>query len=116
MLEDEELDAVALESTRTIDIERFVPPTPSAGSGTTSRITSCPTTRSARRPSPSSARRWRATETVGISRLVLYRRERAVMLEPRGKGIILWTLRYGDEVRDGRATIRRIGEQGRTRS
>ena len=22
------------------------------------------------------------------------------MLEPRGKGIILWTLRYGDEVRD----------------
>ncbi|TIP81003.1 MAG: Ku protein, partial [Mesorhizobium sp.] len=27
-------------------------------------------------------------------------RERAVMLEPRGKGIVLWTLRYGDEVRD----------------
>ena len=22
------------------------------------------------------------------------------MLEPRGKGIVLWTLRYGDEVRD----------------
>ena len=41
-----------------------------------------------------------ATETVGISRLVLYRRERAVMLEPRGKGIVLWTLRYGDEVRE----------------
>jgi DNA end-binding protein Ku len=31
---------------------------------------------------------------------VLYRRERAVMLEPRGKGIALWTLRYGDEVRE----------------
>src|SRR5690606_13985635 len=41
-----------------------------------------------------------ATDTVGIARLVLYRRERAVMLEPRGKGIIVWTLRYGDEVRD----------------
>lgn len=40
-----------------------------------------------------------ATRTVGISRLVLYRRERAVMLEPKGKGIVLWTLRYGDEVR-----------------
>jgi DNA end-binding protein Ku len=39
------------------------------------------------------------TETVGISRLVLYRRERAVLLEPRGKGIVVWTLRYGDEVR-----------------
>jgi DNA end-binding protein Ku len=42
----------------------------------------------------------RSTDTVGIARLVLYRRERAVMLVPRGKGIILWTLRYGDEVRD----------------
>src|SRR5690606_10732437 len=41
-----------------------------------------------------------ATRTVGISRLVLSRRERAVMLEPCGKGIVLWTLRYGDEVRD----------------
>ena len=41
-----------------------------------------------------------ATGTVGISRVVLYRRERAVMLEPCGKGIVAWTLRYGDEVRD----------------
>jgi DNA end-binding protein Ku len=41
-----------------------------------------------------------ATGTVGVARLVLYRRERAVMLEPRGKGIVVWTLRYGDEVRD----------------
>jgi DNA end-binding protein Ku len=41
-----------------------------------------------------------ATGMVGISRLVMYRRERAVMLEPRGRGIVLWTLRFGDEVRD----------------
>jgi DNA end-binding protein Ku len=41
-----------------------------------------------------------AQKMVGISRLVLGRRERAVMLEPRGKGIVLWTLRYGDEVRE----------------
>ncbi len=40
-----------------------------------------------------------STRTVGISRLVMYRRERAVMLEPRDNGIVLWTLRYGDEVR-----------------
>jgi DNA end-binding protein Ku len=30
---------------------------------------------------------------------VLNRRERAVMLEPRGQGMVLWSLRYGDEVR-----------------
>ncbi len=39
-------------------------------------------------------------DVVGISRLVLNRRERATLLEPGGNGIVLWTLRYGDEVRD----------------
>ncbi len=100
MLEDEEIDAVALESTRTIDIESFVPresiewiwydsphylvPNDTVGEEAFSVIREA----------------MAATGTVGISRLVLYRRERAVMLEPRGKGIVLWTLRYGDEVRD----------------
>ncbi len=41
----------------------------------------------------------RTTGTVGVSRVVLYRREREVILTPRHKGIVLWTLRYGDEVR-----------------
>ncbi len=37
---------------------------------------------------------------VGVSRLVLHRRERAVILKPRDNGIVLWTLRFGEEVRD----------------
>ena len=40
------------------------------------------------------------SNTRAISRVVLHHRERAVLLEPRDKGMILWTLRYGDEVRD----------------
>ena len=100
VLEDDELDAVALESTRTIDIEMFVPresiewiwydtphyltPNDPVGEEAFSVIREA----------------MAATGTVGISRLVLYRRERAVMLEPRDRGIVLWTLRYGDEVRD----------------
>lgn len=40
-----------------------------------------------------------AEDVVGVSKLVLGRRERAVVLEPRGEGIVLWTLRFGDEVR-----------------
>jgi DNA end-binding protein Ku len=40
-----------------------------------------------------------ADDVVGISKLVIGRRERAVVLEPRGDGIVLWTLRFGDEVR-----------------
>jgi DNA end-binding protein Ku len=100
MLEDEELEAVGLESTRTIDIETFVDagsvgwlwydtphylfPTDDVGVEAFSVIREA----------------MKATNTVGISRLVLYRRERAVLLEPRDKGIVLWTLRYGNEVRD----------------
>jgi DNA end-binding protein Ku len=42
----------------------------------------------------------RSTAVVGVSRLVLHRRERAVILKPRDNGIVLWTLRFGDEVRD----------------
>jgi len=37
---------------------------------------------------------------IGISWLMISRRERAVMLETRGKGIVNWTLRYRGEVRD----------------
>jgi DNA end-binding protein Ku len=42
----------------------------------------------------------RTTGMVGVSRLVLNRRERAVLLKARDKGIELWALRFGDEVRD----------------
>jgi DNA end-binding protein Ku len=100
MLEDDELEAVNLKSTRTIDIEMFVPaesigwiwydkphyliPDDTVGEEAFSVIRDA----------------MAATRMAGISRLVLYRRERAVMLAPRDKGIVLWTLRYGDEVRD----------------
>jgi len=100
ILEDEELEAVALESTRTIDIDRFVPrdsigwiwydkphflsPADKIGAEAFAVI----------REAMDSA------EVSGLARLVMYRRERAVLLEPRDKGIVLWTLRYGDEVRD----------------
>jgi DNA end-binding protein Ku len=100
MLEDDEIEAVALESTRTIDIDMFVPadsvewiwydkphyltPNDPVGEEAFSVIRDA----------------MASTGMVGISRLVMYRRERAVMLEPREKGIVLWTLRYGDEVRD----------------
>lgn len=109
LLEDDELEAVGLESTRTIDIDMFVPaetidwiwydrphyltPNDEVGEDAFCVIRDAMET----------------TEKVGISRLVLYQRERAVMLEPRGTGIVLWTLRYGDEVRDTEAYFGKIG-------
>lgn len=112
MLEDEELEAVALESTRTIDIERFAPadsigwiwydtphylsPSDKVGTEAFSVIRDA----------------MAATGTVGISRLVLYRREHAVLIEPRDRGMVLWTLRAGDEVRDEAAYFDRIDAAG----
>ena len=40
-----------------------------------------------------------ASDVTGIGRLTLSRRERMVMVEPRGPGMALFTLRAGDEVR-----------------
>src|SRR5271165_7488724 len=102
LLEDEELEAVRLESARTIDIETFAPAdsidwiwydapyylTPDDPVGEEAYCV----IRDA----------MRATSMVGVSRLVLNRRERAVLLKARDKGIELWALRFGDEVRDPR--------------
>ncbi len=52
----------------------------------------------------------RSTGMVGISRLVLHRRERAVLLKSRDNGIELWTLRYGADVRDPGELFRDIRE------
>ena len=52
----------------------------------------------------------REKDVVGLGRVVLYRRERIVMLEPRGKGIVARTLRYAYEVRDDDEYFDDIGE------
>lgn len=108
LLEDEELDALSLESTRTIDIDAFAPATsvdwiwyekphyltPDDPIG----VEAFSVIRDA----------MKSTGTVGLSRLVMYRRERAVMVEPRDKGLVLWTLRFADEVRDPKDYVEKI--------
>lgn len=102
ILEEEELDEVALETTRTIDIQEFVPSDKIAWIWFDRPHFLMPDDAVAEEAFSVIRDAMRSTGTVGIARLVLYRRERAVMLDPRGKGIVLWTLRYGDEVRDDR--------------
>jgi DNA end-binding protein Ku len=102
ILEDEELDEVALESTRTIDIQEFVASDRIAWIWLDRPHFLLPDDTVAEEAFSVIRDAMQSTDTVGIARLVLYRRERAVMLMPKGKGIVLWTLRYGDEVRDER--------------
>jgi DNA end-binding protein Ku len=111
ILEDEELEAVALESTRTIDIETFIPAESIGSIWYDQPHFLVPDDKVGAEAFAVIREAMKATKMVGISRLVLYRRERAVMLEPRDAGIVLWTLRYGDEVRDPKTYFADIGDQ-----
>ena len=100
MLEDEELDAVALESTRTIDIDCFVPANSIGWIWYDTPHYLVPDDKVGEEAFSVIREAMVKSNTRAISRVVLYHRERAVLLEPRDKGMVLWTLRYGDEVRD----------------
>ena len=100
MLDDKDIEAVALDSTRTIDIDMFVPADSIGWDWYDQPHYLTPADKIGAEAFAVIRDAMARTKTVGISRLVMYRRERAVMLQPRGKGITLWTLRYGDEMRD----------------
>ncbi len=100
VLEEDEIAAVALESTRTIDIEMFVRRDSIPWIWLDRPHYLAPDDKVGEEAFAVIREAMAAADVAGIARVVLYRRERAVMLEPRGKGVVLWTLRYGDEVRD----------------
>jgi DNA end-binding protein Ku len=98
VLSNEELEAVRLETTRTIEIERFVDENdidrlywndpyylvPNEDSGVEAYTVI--------REALSQAGR------IALGRVVMHTRERLVALEPRDRGIVVYTLRMGDEV------------------
>ncbi len=100
ILDDDDLESVALESARTIDIQSFV-----ASDSIDWIWYDTPYYVTPDEPIGEEAYcvirdAMRSTEMIGVSRLVLNRRERAVILKPRDNGIVLWTLRFGDEIRE----------------
>jgi DNA end-binding protein Ku len=99
LLEEDEIDNVGLESTRTIDIEMFVPKDEVGWIWYDKAHYLTPDDKVGEEAFAVIREAMAAKGVVGISRVVMYRRERAVLLEPRDNGIVLWTLRYGDEVR-----------------
>jgi len=111
ILTDDDLDRVALDTVKTIDIEKFAPaesiewvylekphylmPDDAVGNEAFAVIRDA----------------MKSDKVVGISKLVFGRREKAVVLEPRGEGIVLWTLRFGDEVRPEESYFEDIDEE-----
>lgn len=111
LIEDDELDAVALDSVRTIDIEMFVARDTIPWIYLDNPYYLTPNDEVGEEAFCVIRNAMSSSKMVGISKLVLGRRERAVMLEARDNGIVLWTLRYGDEVRDEKAYFGGIDKQ-----
>ena len=109
-LEDDELEAVRLESTHTIDIESFAPADSVDWVWYETPYYLTPDDKVGEEAYCVIRDAMRSTGMVGISRLVLHRRERAVLLKARDNGIELWTLRYGADVRDPGELFRGIRE------
>ncbi len=111
LLEDEELEAVRLESARTIDIETFAAADSVDWLWYDTPYYLTPDDKVGEEAYCVIRDAMRSTGMIGVSRLVLHRRERAVLLKARDKGIELWTLRYGADVRDPGELFRGIREQ-----
>ena len=100
LLEEDELDEVALESTHTIDIESFVPRDEVDEIYLDESYYLVPDDKVGEEAFAVIREAMRAEGLVGLARVVLYRRERLLMLQPRGEGIVGTLLRYKNEVRD----------------
>ncbi len=100
LVEDEELDNVALESTHTIDIDEFIPMSDVDRIYLDESYYIVPQDEVAQEAFAVIREAMRKEDLAGLARVVVYRRERLLLLRPRGKGLLATTLRYKNEVRD----------------
>jgi DNA end-binding protein Ku len=98
ILSNDELDAVKLETTRTIEIERFVDEKDIDRLYWNAPYYLLPNEKSGVEAYTVIRDALVETGRIALGRVVMHTRERLVALEPRDKGIIVYTLRMGDEV------------------
>ncbi|MBI1211288.1 MAG: Ku protein [Alphaproteobacteria bacterium] len=96
----EEIDSVRLESTRTIEIESFVPAEEIDRLYWDNPYYLVPDGKMAAEPFTVIREAMERAGQVALGRLVMSQRERLVALEPRDNGIVATTLRSYQEVRD----------------
>ena len=100
IVEDEEFDAVQIESTRTIDIDQFVPKTEIDERYIDSPYYLAPDGQVGQDAFAVIRDTIGKLNMVALGRVVLTRREHVIALEPKGRGLLGLTLRYPYEVRD----------------
>jgi DNA end-binding protein Ku len=109
-VEDEDIDAIAIESSHTIDIDSFVPKSEIDERYVDSPYYLIPENKVALEAFAVIRDAMRDKSMVALGRVVLSKRERVIMLQPRGKGLLGTTLRYPYEVRDEEIYFGDIGE------
>lgn len=110
-ISDDELEDVALESTHTIEIEQFVPRSEVDEVYFDAHYFIAPDDKVGEEAFVVIREAMKKRDVVGLARVVLFRRERILMIEPRGKGLMATTLRYNYEVRDDAAYFDEIGDE-----
>jgi len=109
-VEDEELDAIAIESSHTIDIDSFVPKAEIDERYVESPYYLIPENKVALEAFAVIRDAMRGKGMVALGRVVLSKRERVIMLQPWGKGLLGTTLRYPYEVRNEEVYFEGVGE------
>jgi DNA end-binding protein Ku len=105
LLTDEEIASVRLESTRTLDIERFVAAADIDRIWWNDPYYMVPDGKAGLDAFTVIREAMRQSDKVALARLVMSQRERVVAIEPRGAGMLVTTLRSHDEVRDDEAVF-----------
>jgi DNA end-binding protein Ku len=110
IVEDEELEAVQIESTRTIDIDEFVPRNEIDDRYIDSPYYIAPDGQVGQDAFAVIRDTIGKMKMVALGRVVLTRREHVIALEPRGRGLLGMTLRYPYEVREEQSYFEDIPE------
>jgi DNA end-binding protein Ku len=108
IVEKDELEKVPLESTHTIDIDSFAKVSDVDMRLRDTPYYLVPDGRVAQEAFAVIRDSMKSGELVALSRTVLARRERIVLLEPFENGILATTLHFEDEVRDAKAAFEEI--------
>jgi DNA end-binding protein Ku len=109
-VEDEELEEIAIESSHTVDIEKFVPKESIDDRYRDTPYYIAPEDKVGQEAFAVIRDAMKKKKMVGIARVVMARRERIMMLEPFGKGIMGTTLHYTYEIRSDEAVFEEIPE------
>jgi len=112
LLEDEEIEAVKLESKKTLELTQFVDPDEIDVFYFEKPYYVVPADDLAEEAYIVLREALRRSRKVAIGQLALRGREYIVSLKPCGRGIVLETLRYADEVNKARDYFREISDDG----